>query len=169
MNHLIDYPTSTIKVILDDKNAVLPTKAHPSDTGYDLTAIKIHKKVPSYYKGKQEQIYLQMLKNSMTTLYDTGIIVKPSEGYYTEIIPRSSISKTGYILANSVGIIDNTYRGHLLIALTKIDNSKPDLKVPFCKCQLVVRKIEPSRLVQVSSFEEEKTERDEGGFGSTDK
>jgi hypothetical protein len=34
------------------------------------------------------------------------------EGYYTEIVPRSSISKFGYILSNNIGIIDNNYRGN---------------------------------------------------------
>jgi len=143
--------STTLKIILDNENAVLPTKAHPTDTGYDLTAIGVHKKI-----------------SEMTTMYDTGLIVKPSEGYYTEIIPRSSISKTGYILANSTGVIDYSYRGHLLIVLTKVDESKPDLEVPFCKCQLVVRKNEVSSLEKVSSFDEEKTVRDDGGFGSTD-
>jgi len=143
---------ATLKVILDNEKAVLPSKAHPTDAGYDLTAIEVHKKI-----------------SEITTMYDTGLIVKPSEGFYTEIIPRSSISKTGYMLANSTGVIDYSYRGHILIVLTKVDESKPDLEVPFCKCQLVVRKNEVSSLEQVESFDEEKTERDEGGFGSTDK
>ena len=132
--------STTLKVILDHEKAVLPSKAHPTDTGYDLTAIKVHKKI-----------------SEITTMYDTGLIVKPSEGFYTEIIPRSSIYKTGYILANSTGVIDYSYRGHLFMVLTKVDASKPDLEVPFCKCQLVVRKNEISSLEKVLSFDEEKT------------
>jgi dUTP pyrophosphatase len=88
-------------------------------------------------------------------------------GYY--LYPRSSISKTSFRLANSVGIIDAGYRGNIIAALDM--NSDP--------CML---DIEPySRLVQICApglvpivanivdSEEElgNTERGTGGFGST--
>ena len=38
--------------------------------------------------------------------FDTGISIHVSDGYYVEIVPRSSITKTDFLLANSVGIID---------------------------------------------------------------
>ena len=56
-------------------------------------------------------------------MYDTGIQVKPQYGYYFEIVPRSSLSKSGYILANSIGIIDPSYSGNLYIVLIKIDDN----------------------------------------------
>lgn len=138
-----------IKYIVHDKRAVVPTKAHESDVGYDLTAIDIYKKI-----------------SSKVTLFETGISVSPPEGYYLEIHPRSSISKTGYMLANSTGIIDPDYTGSLKIALIKIDDEMPDIQLPFTKCQLVVRKLEKVGLKRVEQFE--KTERGDGGFGSSD-
>ena len=73
-------------------NAVTPKKAGKNEVGFDLTAVEVVKK----YGEK-------------TTMYDTGIKVAPEDGYYTEIVARSSIVKTGHILSNSVGIIDPTY------------------------------------------------------------
>jgi len=114
-------------------------------------------------------------------MYDTGISVEPPEGYYTEIVPRSSISKTGFVLANSIGVIDPTYRGTLKIVLTDVDSpgkliqhnshssqviGRP-MTCPFTLTQLVVRKIEE---VDIKIVEElTVTSRGEGGFGSTDK
>lgn len=42
-------------------------------------------------------------------------------GYYLQVFPRSSLSKSGYALANSVGIIDENYTGNIFIALTKTE------------------------------------------------
>lgn len=123
-----------IKYVIEDERAVVPTKAHPSDIGYDLTAIDIFKKI-----------------SEQTILFETGIRVSPPPGYYIEILPRSSISKTGYILANSVGVIDPNYTGTLKIALTKVDKTKPDLELPFNRCQIVLRKAEISEMVRVDS------------------
>lgn len=97
-----------------DPNAVTPTKGNFSDVGYDLTIIKVFKQI-----------------NNTTTLYDTGIKVFPKFGYYSEIVPRSSLSKSGYMLANSIGIIELSYLGNLYIALTKIDKDSPDLELPL--------------------------------------
>ena len=103
-----------------------------------------------------------------TTLYDTGIRVIPSHGYYLKIFPRSSLSKSGYLLANSVGIIDPNYLGTLKIALTKTDDSKPDIELPFRCCQLIMdKKIEFNTVIVEDEEEFEITERGEGGFGSS--
>jgi dUTPase len=48
-------------------------------------------------------------ENILTT---TNPYVEQSTGYY--MYPRSSLSKTRLRLANSVGIIDSSYRGHLI-------------------------------------------------------
>ena len=139
-----------IRFVVDDERAVVPAKAHPSDIGYDLTAIDVFKQI-----------------SESITLFETGIRVSPPEGYYLEILPRSSMSKTGYMLANSVGTIDPDYTGTLKIALTKVAKELPDIKLPFTRCQLVLRKAEYTEMVQVESLD--KTTRGEGGFGSSDK
>jgi deoxyuridine 5'-triphosphate nucleotidohydrolase len=130
------------------ENAVEPSKPRYSDIGYDLTIIK---KGPSM--------------GTLTTLYDTGISVKIMYGYYAEVVPRSSLSKTGYMLANSMGIIDRTYTGNIMIALIKLDSSKPDIQLPFKGFQIIIRKA--THVVWKEEYEVEDTDRGNKGFGSS--
>ena len=140
-----------VKFTKTREDAVTPTKGTQYSVGYDLTAV---------YEAKR--------LTSRTTLYGTGIRVQPATfDYYTEIVPRSSISKTGYILANSVGTIDSDYTGELFIALTKVDDSMPELTLPFKLCQLVLKKAEFYQVVEDASFLD--TKRGDGSFGSTNK
>jgi deoxyuridine 5'-triphosphate nucleotidohydrolase len=138
--------------IKTDEAAVSPTKANWSDVGYDLSIIKKVKDI-----------------NSKTALYDTGIKINLDFGYYSEIVPRSSIIKSGYILSNNVGIIDNGYRGNLMIALTKIADDAIEIEFPFKCCQLIFKNQVFINLEEVSNVNVEETKRSEGGFGSTDK
>lgn len=134
-----------IQILKVDDEAVLPSKMYPEDIGYDITAIKIYKKI-------SEDIII----------YDTGIKIKSPNGFYTEIIPQSSITKSGWMLANSVGIIDHNYTDNLYIILIRINKDSPEIELPFCKCQLVTRKTEYLNIIEVKEFDE-KTNR---GFGS---
>ena len=136
-------------VIKTDIDAILPSKTNGSDVGFDLSIIK---KLKDF--------------NSKTALYDTGIKIQIDFGYYAEIVPRSSISKSGYILANNIGIIDNSYRGNLMIALTKIADDAVDIEYPFKCCQLIIRKQVYANIEEVKSLYS--TKRNDGGFGSTD-
>ena len=95
-----------------------------------------------------------------------SLTVSPQFGFYTKIVPRSSITKSGYILTNSVGIIDGTYRDTLKICLTKINNDMPDLILPFKCCQLIIEPHIHYLIKEVKSLSE--TDRSTGGFGSTD-
>ena len=145
-NYNLNLPK--INVVKADVNAIIPTKKNWSDVGYDLSIIN---KIEDY--------------NSKTALYDTGIKIQVDFGYYVEIVPRSSLSKSGYMLANSVGIIDNSYRGNLMVALTKVCDDAKEIEYPFRCCQMIMRKYVNTYLEEVGNVE--KTKRDEGGFGST--
>ena len=135
------------------RNAIIPSKSRASDVGYDLTIIEVTKEF-----------------GDKTVMYDTGIIISPEFGYYTKIVPRSSITKSGYMLTNSTGIIDPTYRGTLKICLTKVDDSMPNLKLPCKIAQLIIDRSIHYKMEEVTSLEKlGVTSRGEGGFGSTDK
>jgi dUTP pyrophosphatase len=149
-------PTITVKKLRSD--AVLPTKAHDSDIGYDLTLVSLDSLVVNSFHGG--------LSNPETFMYDTGIAVQPESGYYVEVVPRSSLAKSGFILANSVGIIDPDYRGSIKVALMKIDINTKELPLPFKGLQLIVRKVESTNIVETSG-ELTQTQRNDGGFGST--
>lgn len=128
--------------------AVIPGKRRTSDVGYDLTVVK-----------KVAQL------TETTALYDTGIAIQLDTGYYADVVARSSLSKTGYIFTNGVGVIDPSYTGSILIALTKIDRAAPDVELPFRCCQLLVRRQVHVDVAHGDVLPE--TDRASGGFGST--
>jgi dUTPase len=109
-----------------------------------------------------------LVKCSAYISYETGIT--QNSGFY--MYPRSSLSKTSLRLANSVGIIDSGYRGHLIGVFDCIDNDntnsqsfkKYDKLVQICSPGLIPLIIE---LVNTTDALGENTERGEGGFGST--
>lgn len=136
-----------VKISRFSKDAVVPTKAHGSDSGYDLTIIS---KVKTF---------------NGCVLYDTGISVEPPHGFYFDVVPRSSITKTGYVLANSVGIIDRSYVGSIKIALYKLDKDAPDIELPCKIAQMILRPTFHFELKVVDKLSD--SQRGEGGFGST--
>lgn len=128
-------------------DAIAPYKKRASDSGWDLTLIsKIRECGPM-------------------TLYGTGIKVVPDHGWYFDLVARSNIIDSGYILANSVGVLDRSYRGEILVGLIKIDNNKPDLELPSRIVQIIPRPIIHAEFIQVDTLDI--TERGDGGFGST--
>ena len=128
--------------------AVTPFKNRVSDVGWDLTLIKIHLKV-----------------SNKITLYETGISVTPPSGFYISVYPRSSLGLTGYVLSNSKGIIDPSYTGTIKVCLTKVDESFPDLKLPFKAVQMILEPLFYSGLRLEDKQEE--TTRGDKGFGSS--
>ena len=69
-------------------------------------------------------------------------------------------------MANSMGIIDSTYRGELIVALDNISNEFVTIEAgkrlfQICSCDLTPFE----RVEKVDSLDE--TERGSGGFGST--
>lgn len=130
-----------------DLEAKTPEKARGTDTGYDLYLIR---------KLKEEH---------GVSFYDTGIHVCPSPGYYFDLVGRSSISKTGYTLANNIGIIDHGYRGNIIVALRKCVDSAPELTLPIKLVQLIPRKIVYMEMEEVDSLQLS-ARQDSGGLGS---
>lgn len=125
-----------------------PKKNRFSDSGYDLHLVKKAK-----VRGNVHY-------------YDTGIQVQPENGYYFDLVGRSSISKSGWTLANNVGIIDSSYTGSILVALVR---TNPEASEPELPCKLV--QIIPRQLILMDSEEVEsldETDRGAGGFGSSD-
>ena len=129
------------------ERAVVPSK-RIIDVGYDLTITSIYKKV-----------------SESITMYETDIALDIPTGYYVELVPRSSMSKTGYVLANSVGIIDPSYTGSVKVPLIKVDKSMPNLKLPVCIAQLILKPYVYAYSREITEIKD--TTRGEQGFGST--
>ena len=147
---LLSFDTKRVPHVYFTKvreDAVVPSKTHTSDVGYDLTIVAEHKKI-----------------NSVTTLYDTGIRVRADHGWYVEVVPRSSIVKSGYMLTNGQGIIDPSYQGSILVALTKVDPEAAPIELPFRGFQIILRKHHHALWIEGADVA---TARKDGGFGST--
>lgn len=82
-------------------------------------------------------------------------------GYY--LYARSSVVKTGFRLANSVGIIDSGYRGNLMAYFDVVKND--NVEVYQRLVQICAPDLRPFKVEIVDSLDE--TERGQGGFGST--
>lgn len=132
-----------------DKNAVLPSYANPGDAGLDLTAIR----------AERANGYIE---------YYTGLSIEIPDGFVGLIFPRSSISKKQQILSNSVGVIDSGYRGEIKFrfkSLGTLDGKQiysPGDKIG----QLVIMPF--PKVTVVESNELSDTQRNLGGFGSSD-
>ncbi len=132
------------------EHAVTPSYANAGDAGLDLTAIYIKVEDHNTY-GYYE--------------YGTGIAVEIPEGYVGLVFPRSSISKTGMLLSNSVGVIDSSYRGEIKLRYKYINGTK-SYEVGDRVAQLIIL---PYPTIEFEEVEElSDSERGEGGFGSTD-
>lgn len=129
------------------ENAVEPFKNRVSDTGFDLTIVSKTKEING------------------VCYYDTGIQVCPPHGFYFEIVGRSSISKTGWMLANNIGIIDASYRGNIIVALVKVNPEAEEIKLPMRIVQLIPRELVIMNALEVKKIE--KTTRGDKGFGSS--
>ena len=177
-----DKVTIGFKRLSDD--AILPTKAHPTDSGFDLYA--------------SDDV---IIEPGETVIVPTGIAVELPPGYEAQIRPRSGVTaKTK--LRVQLGTIDNGYRGEIGVIVDNIaikawtdkqlsplkgggggsylkDLSGNDLhvsrkfKVGTCIirkgdriAQLVIQRLPETVAVEIDEFSED-SERGAGGFGST--
>ena len=76
-------------------DAVIPSYAHETDCGMDLTAVS------------------KTFDEYGNVVYGFGLAFEIPEGYAGFIFPRSSNHKSGLLLTNSVGIVDSCYRGEV--------------------------------------------------------
>ena len=82
------------------------------------------------------------------------------------LAPRSSIFKTGHIMANSLGVIDNTYRGLLKAPVVALTQGATGFKAGDRHFQILAPDMGwISEVHRVTALPE--TTRGEGGFGST--
>jgi dUTP pyrophosphatase len=96
-----------------------------------------------------------------------------TEEKYTEVgesymmVPRSSISSTPLSMANSIGIIDQGYRGPLIAAVRNHDPTNYKVAQGTRLFQIVAFDGKPIEVEVVNTLSE--TDRGSGGFGSTNK
>lgn len=144
-----------IKVVKEYEDSQLPTKAHQTDACWDLYLHSVESVIEYLEDGQPSQVYT----------CDTGVRLGLPRGTHVRVYPRSSISKTPFFLANSVGIIDNDYTGIIYVKFRTFGRHT----FPFRKgdriAQFELAVTHPAELTEVDALEV--TIRGDGGFGSS--
>ena len=131
--------------------AIIPTKAHASDLGYDL------------YADGTYRIYRHMIAK-----IPTGICMGFPKNWGGIIKDRSSMARKGII--TSGGVIDSEYTGEISIMLTLIEVIHGELPYYTVNKGDKIAQIVPVPVVnfQIEEVDAlESTERGEKGFGSS--
>lgn len=140
-----------------NEKAQIPVKAegHDADFCYDCFAVSEEEVAPNVWK------------------YGLGFALQPVNEFDghnirgINIRARSSVWKTGMVLSNSSGTIDEIYTGEISAVFYHVMPSMPRYKVGDKICQLCLERTEALEFVEVTELR--KTARGANGYGSSDK
>jgi len=134
-------------------------------------------------KGTDSAACFDVHAHSITTKDNDKVVIglgfktEIPRGYKGIIVPRSNLTKYGWVMNNSFGVIDSDYRGEWMVIFTPLksiisSNSEDNtLGNPFPYgvgdriAQIYFEEVLPIEFELVSELEA--TERGEDGFGST--
>ena len=106
------------------------------------------------------------LKPLERVIVKTGLFIALPAGLEAQVRPRSGLAaKRGITVLNSPGTVDADYRGEIGVILVNLSNEDFLIKDGERIAQLIIAKHEQITWKEVSILD--KTERGEGGFGST--
>lgn len=146
---------------INSRNNTMANNTSNIDAGFDLYMPDIAKDFLANSRANKIDF---LISSSATMICDNG--KQFNTGYY--IHPRSSLSKTGLRLANSTGIIDSGYRGHLIGMFDNVGDEfvceANHRYIQICAPSLV-----PIVVNLVYNMDDlgPVTRRNAGGFGST--
>lgn len=132
-------------------DAVIPTKAHASDAGFDLTAVAME------YDNVNDCF-----------VYHTGIAFEIPYGYVGLVYPRSSVFSKNLLMTNCVGVVDAGYRGEVMAKFKRIKTdprSSSMYEAGNRIAQLIIMPIPEITFEEVSELSE--SDRGTVGYGST--
>ena len=133
------------------ENAILPTRGSAYSAGYDL------------YAAINEPITIAPHK---TEKIGTGLAFALPEETFVAIFARSGLAtKEGLRPANCVGVCDSDYRGEYIVALHNDSEETRTIKPQERIAQMILMATNPMNFIEVNELS--KTDRGEGGFGST--
>lgn len=140
-----------------DPGATIPTRAHDTDVGYDVTANSV-------------EVLRNAEGNPVKLVIDTGLHIQPLDAsFYAELVPNSRLAKTPFFYGNSLGIIDPDYTGSIKCILnvsphaTQKDIAR--IRKGTVIGQLIIRHRHSALFEIVDNLS--RTERGTGSFGST--
>ena len=164
-------------------DAVIPYKHYPSDFCYDVVAVSEEEVAPNVWKyglgfALQIERGSEIVENCLADvdIYGNcyGIAGGQSINLYNSPLkfsidfrPRSSVWKTGMVLSNCEGTIDELYTGEISAVFYHIMTDMPRYKVGDRIGQIKIGVTFPIEFIEVNELSE--TERGTGGYGSTGK
>lgn len=140
-----------VKIKKLNENAVVPTKAHATDAGFDL-----------YCTSKEVDWDKRQI------ICHTGLAFEIPEGFVGLLFPRSSVSNKPLIMANSVGVIDSCYRGEVTAKFNITDMRQSGMnhyQVGNKVAQIIIIPYPEIEFEEADDLSE--TDRGTGGYGST--
>ena len=139
----------------EDKDIHIPVRKTKGAAGYDVEAA--------------EDITIPMYKPGIKpTLIPTGLKAYCQEDEYFILVNRSSGPKKGFLMANSIGIIDHDYYGnesndgHFYFQYFNCTDHNLEIKKGDIIGQVIFQKF-------LITDDDNATNTRKGGFGSTDK
>ena len=142
-----------VKIALVRGGSKLPKRATDGSVGYDVFASEVVRIDGNTYR------------------VNLGFKMEMPDGWHAEVFPRSSLAKTpGWRLVNSVGVIDNDYRGEVSMVFRCDEDEVAFPYIEGDRCgQMLFRRSLIAAISEVSEEELSSTSRGEGGYGSTGK
>lgn len=134
------------------EDAILPSYAYPTDSGFDLCSV--------------EEITIEPLGRA---LVPTGLRANIPQGFEIQIRPKSGLAiKEGITVLNTPGTVDQGYNGELKVIVFNTNNNPFTIKNKMKIAQAVLCPVASGRYVTIIEVDNvEETERGENGFGST--
>lgn len=178
MSSIVNSQSSIVNtLVLLDPGATIPTRAHETDVGYDVTSISL-----SAILRNGARVIIDNVEqlpdiacasfhdeNYIIEYYvvDTGVHITPPPGYYFELVPNSRQAKTTIAWNNSFGVIDPAYTGSIKIIIKHAMYKDLTRYLPGNVVgQLILRPHLSTTFTQVDHLTP--TDRADGGFGSTE-
>lgn len=160
--------------------SIFPFKEHASDFCYDVVATSCEEIAPNVYKyGIGLAFQIERDWECLEYSFGGSRLAKLlGDSYWLDLRhshlklsidlrPRSSVWKTGMVLANCEGTIDEHYTGEVAAIFYDIMPNMPKYEVGDKIGQIKIGMTFPIEFVEVDSLDS--TERGDGGFGSTGK
>ena len=143
-----------MKIYLKKTNdaCVIPFKTYDRDFCYDCVAVSEEELAPNVWK------------------YGLGFALE-MDNRVSQVIrsvslrPRSSVYKTGMVLSNSVGTVDELYRGEISAVFYHVLPNMPRYKVGDKICQMYISTTLPIDFEVVEALSQ--SDRGSNGYGST--
>ena len=107
-----------------------------------------------------------MILPNESYIFNTGIKMNIPEGYYIEVVPRSSTGIKKHLrLMNTCGILDSSWKGETLVAAHNFGKEPVFVENNERLCQMIIHRVHDVRIEQVSDVGT--SDRGENGIGST--